>query len=50
MARSAFQGIVSVEAESDVRGREFRIGRLRNLPEYQKTAGLQIYHKDVETP
>ena len=28
MARSAFQGIVSVEAESDVRGREFRTGRL----------------------
>ena len=28
MARSTFQGIVSVEAESDVRGREFRTGRL----------------------
>ena len=28
MARSAFQGIVSVEAESDVRGREFRTGGL----------------------
>ena len=28
MARSAFQGIVSVEAESDVGGREFRTGRL----------------------